>query len=51
VFGLVNIPSVALWAILGQQMRRFLTSTARLRAFNITMAVLLLLTLIPVLMH
>lgn len=51
VFGLVNIPSVALWAMLGQQMRRFLTSTARLRAFNITMAVLLVLTLIPVLMH
>ncbi len=51
VFGLVNIPSVACWAMLGQQMRRFLTSTARLRAFNITMAVLLVLTLIPVLLH
>lgn len=51
VFGLVNIPSVAVWVMLGQQMRRFLTSTARLRAFNISMAVLLVLTLIPVLMH
>ena len=49
VFGLVNLPSVAVWAVLGQQMRRFLTSPARLRAFNITMAVLLVLTLIPVL--
>ena len=51
VFGIVNIPSVALWAMLGQQMRRFLTSTTRLRAFNISMAVLLVLTLIPVLWH
>ena len=51
VFGVVNIPSVALWAMLGQQMRRFLTSPARLRAFNIGMAVLLVLTLIPVLWH
>ena len=51
VFGIVNIPSVALWAMLGQKMRRFLTSTTRLRAFNISMAVLLVLTLIPVLWH
>ncbi len=51
VFGAVNLPSVAVWAFLGQQMRRFLTSTTRLRAFNITMAVLLVLTLIPVLWH
>lgn len=49
VFGMINLPSVAVWAFMGQQMRRFLTSTARLRAFNITMAVLLVLTLIPVL--
>ena len=51
VFGAVNLPSVAVWAFMGQQMRRFLTSTARLRAFNITMAALLLLTLFPVLMQ
>jgi threonine/homoserine/homoserine lactone efflux protein len=51
IFGLVNLPSVAVWAFLGQQMRRFLTSIPRLRAFNITMAGLLLLTLIPVLWH
>jgi threonine/homoserine/homoserine lactone efflux protein len=51
VFGLVNLPSVAVWAFLGQQMRRFLTSTTRLRAFNVTMAGLLVLTLIPVLWH
>ena len=51
VFGLVNLPSVAVWALLGQQMRRFLTSAVRLRTFNITMAALLVLTLIPVLWH
>lgn len=48
VFGIVNFPSVSIWTVLGQQMRRFLTSPTRLRAFNWTMAVLLMLTLIPV---
>lgn len=51
IFGLVNLPSVAVWAFLGQQMRRFLTSPGRLRAFNLTMAGLLVLTLFPVLWH
>lgn len=48
VFGIVNFPSVSIWTVLGQQMRRFLTSPTRLRAFNWTMAGFLLLTLIPV---
>jgi hypothetical protein len=33
---------------LGQQMRRFLTSPKRLRAFNVVMAGVLVLTLVPV---
>ncbi len=49
VFGLVNLPSVGVWVIAGQQLRRVLTSEGRLRAFNITMAVLILATLWPVL--
>ncbi|MBB5514579.1 threonine/homoserine/homoserine lactone efflux protein [Rubricella aquisinus] len=49
VFGLVNLPSVGSWAILGQQMQRVLTSPARLRLFNYTMAVLLIASLYPVL--
>ncbi len=49
IFGIVNIPSVGLWVIAGQEMRRFLTSPARLRAFNWTMAGLILLTLWPML--
>ncbi len=41
--------STTSWTILGQQMRRFLGNAARLRVFNLVMAVLLLATLIPVL--
>lgn len=47
----VNLPSVAFWAVLGQEMRRFLTSARRLRIFNGTMAVLLIASLWPVLRH
>lgn len=50
VFGLVNLPSVGVWAVLGQRMRRVLTSPARLRAFNVLMAVLLVASLHPVLL-
>jgi len=48
-FSMVNLPSVGVWTILGQQMARFLTNSGRLRAFNWTMAVLLLASLYPVL--
>jgi threonine/homoserine/homoserine lactone efflux protein len=47
IFGLVNIPSIGLWVVAGREMRRFLTSPARLRAFNWTMAALILATLWP----
>ncbi|AEI92236.1 LysE family translocator [Roseobacter litoralis] len=49
VFGLVNLPSITLWAVLGQQMARILTNPLRLRVFNWTMAALLMASLIPVL--
>jgi threonine/homoserine/homoserine lactone efflux protein len=48
IFGMVNIPSVGLWVVAGREMRRFLTSPARLRAFNWTMAALILATLWPI---
>jgi threonine/homoserine/homoserine lactone efflux protein len=48
IFGLVNIPSVSSWAVLGQQMKRLLTNINRLRVFNGTMALLLVLSLYPV---
>jgi len=49
VFGLINLPCVSTWTVLGQQIRRFLHSNQRLRLFNWTMAVLLVLSLAPVL--
>ena len=49
IFGTINLPSVGIWVTLGQQMRRFLGSAKRLRAFNITMALLLISSLYPVL--
>ncbi len=48
VFGLINIPCVSAWAALGVQMRRFLNDPAKLRAFNITAAVLLVASLYPI---
>ncbi|MDX5413760.1 MAG: LysE family translocator [Rhodobacterales bacterium] len=48
VFALINLPSVSTWTILGQQMRRILSSRARLRAFNWSMAALLVASLVPV---
>ncbi|AKS45641.1 Threonine/homoserine/homoserine lactone efflux protein [Octadecabacter temperatus] len=47
-FFAVSFPSISLWTVLGQQMRRFLTSPVRLRSFNIIMALLLVATLVPV---
>ena len=50
IFGAINVPCVSSWTIFGQQMRRFLTSPGRLRAYNWVMAGLLVLTLYPVLL-
>lgn len=47
VFGLVNLPSTGLWAVLGVQVRGLLASPARLRAFNLLMAGLLMVSGIP----
>ena len=51
VFAIINLPSVSVWTIAGEQVRRFLTSPARLRTFNWTMAGLLVLSLWPVIAH
>lgn len=48
IFGLINLPTVSSWVLLGQQMARFLTVPARLTAFNWSMAALLVLSLYPV---
>lgn len=48
VFAAVNLPSVAIWAGAGQAVRRWLEGPGRLQVFNWTMAVLLVLSLWPV---
>lgn len=48
IFAVVNLPSVGVWTVLGQQMARFLTSPRRLMAFNVTMALLLVTAIWPV---
>lgn len=41
IFGLINLPSTSLWAVMGQALRGWLSNPVRLRAFNWTMAILL----------
>ncbi|WP_071797735.1 LysE family translocator [Natronohydrobacter thiooxidans] len=48
VFVLVNFPSVSVWALAGVGLRRLLQRPDLLRAFNYTMAGLLVLSLYPV---
>jgi threonine/homoserine/homoserine lactone efflux protein len=49
MFALVNLPSVSLWTLAGQQMQRVLTNPRRLRIYNWTMATLLIASLYPML--
>ena len=49
VFGAINLPSTGAWAVLGAKLRRFLSEPARLRAFNVTAALLLVASLYPML--
>ncbi|WP_458790055.1 LysE family translocator [Yoonia sp. MH D7] len=51
VFYAVNLPSVTVWAWMGVQVRRWLGTAARLRVFNVTMALLLVVSLYPMLTH
>lgn len=47
VFVVINMPVVSIWTGFGVGMRRFLDRPAILRAFNIGMALLLVLSLLP----
>jgi len=49
ILGFINIPCVSSWALLDQEMRRFLQRPKVLNAFNWTMALLLILSLYPIL--
>lgn len=48
-FALVSLPAISVWAWLGTVIRAWLSSPARLRVFNLTMAGLLVLSLYPLL--
>ena len=50
IFAAVNLPSVTVWAWMGVQVRRWLGTARRLRIFNVLMAVLLVVSLYPMLM-
>ena len=49
VFGAINLPAVSVWTVLGQQVARLLRSHRQRVIFNVTMAALLLLSLVPLL--
>lgn len=50
IFTFINLPSVSCWAWFGVGLRQFLSLPSRLRMFNITMAVLLVASIIPIFM-
>ncbi len=47
ILGLVNMPSIFVWVVLGHKLQVLLASRRRLRLFNYTMAVLLLASIYP----
>lgn len=47
IFGLVNVPSVSSWAGFGHLLREWLRDPARVRLFNAIMAVLLVVSIVP----
>ncbi len=49
IFGAINLPAVSTWTVLGQGMRHVLSNPRRLRAFNWTMAGLLMGSMVPML--
>lgn len=49
VFTLISLPSVSIWCVFGSGMQGFLSDEKRLKIFNVTMAVLLVISLWPML--
>jgi threonine/homoserine/homoserine lactone efflux protein len=47
VCGAVNFPTIGIWTLFGTLLRNFLQQPTFLRIFNISMAVLLVLSLAP----
>jgi threonine/homoserine/homoserine lactone efflux protein len=48
VCGIVNLPSIGVWVTFGTALRRFLHQPWAIRAFNIAMALLLVISLYPI---
>jgi threonine/homoserine/homoserine lactone efflux protein len=48
ICGLINMPSIFVWVLLGERMQHYLRGGIRLRVFNYSMAALLLASLYPV---
>jgi threonine/homoserine/homoserine lactone efflux protein len=48
VFGAISAPTVSLWTLMGAKLRGFLSNPKKLRAFNITAALILVATLYPI---
>ncbi|MCK6265671.1 LysE family translocator [Vibrio sp. ZSDE26] len=46
-FTLANIPSVSFWTFAGQKLQHWLTTPIRIRSFNVSMAVLLIASTVP----
>jgi threonine/homoserine/homoserine lactone efflux protein len=51
VFVVIGMPCILAWAAFGMSLRRFLGNPRVLRTFNVTMAVLLVLSLYPIVAH
>jgi len=51
LFAVINLPSVAAWALCGSQLRHWLAEPARQRLFNRMMAALLVASLLPLLLE
>jgi threonine/homoserine/homoserine lactone efflux protein len=48
-FGVLSLPAISVWTVLGVQVKRILTDPLRLRLFNYLMAALLIASMTPVL--
>lgn len=46
-FTLANIPSVSFWTLAGQKLQHWLITPVRIRSFNVSMAILLIASTIP----
>lgn len=50
IFAAVNIPSISIWALSGHGLRRVLAKERRIATFNVAMAILLVVSMIPALL-